>query len=387
VSTAAGPRAETRPALPFAALLAGYFAVSLAESVIAPAFPVIAADLDLGLGAAGLTFAVLAGSIAAGNVAGGYLLWRRGPATGILAGLATTAAGCAATVVTQSFWALLLTQAVIGAGAGLFFPAGITSTARLAGSARSGLSMGFFGVSFSGGLAGAAVLATVFGRADGWRISFAIAAAVGLLTLGLTAVAGVPSGAAPARRLDRRALRSAIGAPVFIASVGTIAQYGTVSFFALFAVDRWDVSPAVAAGIIAVARVVAVPLKVVVGWAVDRWGQGRTLTVLAVLLVTTGLWWTILPGIVLSGWAVVVYVAAMSGLFPIANMFAVRGASDDGRIIGAYRFLQMAVGAISTSAIGAAATVVGLRTVLIALAVLPLSLLVMTVGLAKAGRT
>jgi fucose permease len=128
-------------------------------------------------------------------------------------------------------------------------------------------------------------------------------------------------------------------------------------------------------------------LKVVVGWAVDRWGQGRTLTVLAVLLVTTGLWWTILPGIVLSGWAVVVYVAAMSGLFPIANMFAVRGASDDGRIIGAYRFLQMAVGAISTSAIGAAATVVGLRTVLIALAVLPLSLLVMTVGLAKAGRT
>src|SRR5690606_31725947 len=75
-----GPR-TARPApthsLVFSVACAAYLAVAIGESLLAPLLPIVAEDLDLELSTAGLAVGLLAGSIAVGNVGGGYLLARR----------------------------------------------------------------------------------------------------------------------------------------------------------------------------------------------------------------------------------------------------------------------------------------------------------------------
>ena len=55
----------------FAAVTGGYLATTTAEWVLPSLFPLLAVELDLGTGDAGLMFAVLSGSVAVGGLAGG----------------------------------------------------------------------------------------------------------------------------------------------------------------------------------------------------------------------------------------------------------------------------------------------------------------------------
>ena len=65
----------------FAAVTGGYLATTTAEWILPPLFPLLAVELGLGTGDAGLMFAVLSGSVAVGGLVGGYALVRFGPAS------------------------------------------------------------------------------------------------------------------------------------------------------------------------------------------------------------------------------------------------------------------------------------------------------------------
>jgi DHA1 family purine ribonucleoside efflux pump-like MFS transporter len=351
----------------FAAVTAGYLATTTAEWVLAPLFPLLAVELGLGTGDAGMMFAVLSGSVAVGGLAGGLAIGRLGPRAGVAAALVVVAVGAALSAVSQSEEALLVGQAVLGFGSGAFFAPGLRTAAELAG-ARRGLAIGIFGVAFSGGVALAGLLAAL-GTVWGWRATFAAAAALALAVAVVCAVAGLPI-TLPASSTGRGSFRLAGAvAPVAVGGAAAAMQYGAVSFLPLFAVYAWDVSPGTAALVITVSRLLSVPAKLVSGNAADREGSVRMARRLGVGLAVLGACWTLAPWPAFAIVAAVVFGAFVAALGPVANVLALDAFEGRAQLLGAFRSVQIGFGAATSALIGVGAAVFGLQTALVVVAV------------------
>lgn len=356
----------------FLVVTTAYMGVTLTESVLAPIYPVISDDLGFDVGFAGIAFGVLTAALGVGNLVGGYLLWRHGPRRPVLLALIITTVGSLGMSFVGNAWLLAVSQALMGIGSGMFFPAGISLASTYAGTTRKGLAMGLFGVAFSGGLTVAALVAAAFGNVDQWQYAFWVSAAATGIALVLNTPLAMPGWVEPQRATRLRDSIGSLWIPIFVATVATVLQYGTVAFFALYAVQEWDVSAPAAAAIIAAGRAVSVAAKIGAGWSADRWGTTRTVWVLGLVLVSTGLVWTLARGPSMSVWAVVIFTASVSAVFPIANLLAVTGFGDEGRLLGAFRFVTMIIGAIVALTIGQVADAVGLQPTLAASVLLPL---------------
>lgn len=359
-------------------VVTAYLAVTIAESVLAPLFPALATELGLDLSMAGTGLGLLTGGIAAGNLAGGVLLKTTQFAPIISSSLLVSAVGCVVAATAAGTTPFFMSQVLIGLGAGLFFAPGIQAAARLAGSSRRGLAMGIFGAAFSAGLAVAAFLAAA-GAGYTWRIAFWAAGLVCVTATIPVLVARLPTVAVVTRS---QSLSGVLGLPVLVGAVGSITQYGTVGFLALYAVSAWSFSAAGAALLIAVARVLSVPGKLMVGGAADRFGSAFTLRVVALLLVVTGSIWTLLPPSPVVLVSAVIFGAAVSSLFPIANLMAVEKFGGYGDLLGRYRSVQIAIGAVGTALMGLMAEAVGLRRTLMVSALIPVILLLVRRGAA-----
>ncbi len=358
--------------LGLAAVVASYLTVSVAESILAPLFPTIAEALGLGISSAGLMLGVLTADIALGNLAGGWLL-RALPLRAVaVLSLAVTSAGCALASASGTFRLLLASQAIIGLGVGMFFAPGLKAAGLAGGSNRRGLAMGFFGVAFSAGLAGAAFLASRVGP-NNWREAFVVASwacAGGLVVLLAIKLPDSPEKAGQRGGLGTMRL------PVIVGAVGTVSQYGIVGYLALFAVTSWKFSPAEAALMLAASRVLSAPGKIVVGTVADRLGSGATLRTVVLLLLVTGVGWSLPPASAVTTVAAVIFAAAVSALFPIANLVAFEEFGSQGSMLGTYRSAQIAVGSVAAFLIGILAEGQGLRAVLTVCVLIPAILFV-----------
>jgi predicted MFS family arabinose efflux permease len=367
----------------FALVCLAYLAVTVGEQALSPVLPEVAPELGLDEQDAGLTFGVLAGSIAAANLVGGAVLGRLGMRRLMLLGLVATVAGAVLAASASGLGLLLVAQMLLGAGAGLYFPAGLRAVPVVAGSRRRGMAMGLYGVAFSGGLTVAALLGTL-GAAIDWRWAFwatallAAAAAVATLALRLPP----PDGSPISLRFPARAV---FGLATFIGAVGAVCQYGAIPFLTTFAVAEWKLSAAQAAGLMAIGRVVSILAKVASGASTDRIGPVASARRTGAFLTVTGLAWVLLPG----GWPTYVSAALFAGvvssLFPVANLVAVDRFGAHGPALGAYRPAQIGIGAAAGWAIGWLGAALGLRVTLAVAVATPALLVVVLRGRAPAG--
>jgi DHA1 family purine ribonucleoside efflux pump-like MFS transporter len=369
--------------LGFAAVTGGYLAVTTAEWVVPPLFPVLAPVLGLGTGTAGLVFAVLGVAIATGGLVGGFALVRVGPRVGIVVGLTLVAAGAVVCATADGLEGLLVGEIVLGLGSGTFFAPGVHSAGALAGERRRGIAIGIYGVAFSAGVALAGLLAAL-GDTWGWRVSFlatagiAFAAALALVPFRLAAVRR-QEGARPPFRL-----RAAV-APLAVGGVTAASQYGTVAFLPLYAVHAWGLSPGKAALVITVSRVLSVPAKLLTGNAADREGSLRIARRLGVVLALLGAWWTLAPGPEAAVGGAILFGAVVAALGPVGNVLALDAFAGRGQLLGAFRSAQIGLGAATSAILGAGAAVVGLRPMLVVTSIaIPASLLALRLGSAGA---
>lgn len=353
----------------FMVVNAGYLAVTCGESLLAPVFPIAARELGLDLREAGFAFALLALSIALGNIAGGVLLWRRGPRAGILLGLLLSSGGAATAAVSRGWPLFLGAQVLVGLGSGLFFASGLSAAGDLGGR-RRGLAMGLFGVAFSGGLALAALLVAATGS-NNWRLAFVASAALSGAALASAALASLPPRPARRDRVSWTGVHRELGVPLAVGGMAAASQYGTVSFLATFAVGVWGVAPSSAAALLAVARILSIPGKVSAGHRADRMGGLATAGQIGLVLALLGAWWTLVPGLALAVWAAVAFAAGVSALGPVANVLALEAFADRGIMLGVFRSAQIGLGAITSAALGAASERFGLRPSLAVAAALP----------------
>lgn len=370
----------------FAAVTVGYLATTTSEALLAASFPLIAHELDLGPGFAGLAFGVLAGSIAVGGLVGGFALARLGPRAGLVPGVGLASLGAALSAASGGTALLLAAQVVVGLGSGTFFASGLRSAAVFAGDRRRGRAMGFFGIAFSGGMALAGALAAL-GQVWGWRVSFGVVAALGALVAAALTMVSVPVGRSRAPRPPGRPLLAGFGVPVAVGGVAAASQYGTVAFMTLYAVEEWDVSPATAALLLTGGRLLAVPAKLVSGHASDRAGALRTARVLGVALALLGVCWTVPPGPVFTAWAAVVFIGCVSGMGPLANVLALERLEHRDELLGAFRAAQIGVAAIAAALLGLCAELFGLHVSLaVAATVIPASILLLPAAERRAQR-
>jgi DHA1 family purine ribonucleoside efflux pump-like MFS transporter len=360
--------------LGFAAVTGGYLATTTAESLLAPAYPLIARDLGASAGFAGVAFGVLTSATAVGGLAGGFVLARLGARAGLLPSLALVATGALLSAAAGGRVSLLAAQVVLGLGSGVYFASGIRSAATLAGRRRRGLAIGVFGVAFSAGLGIAGLLAAL-GDVWGWRASFVAAGVIALASL-LTVLpvrVDVPVAARsgnPFRGLHQLRL------PVTVGGVASASQYGTVAFVPLYAVQSWHLSPASAALLIVAARVLSVPAKLLSGNASDGAGALRMARRMAAILTALGACWTLIPVTVAAAAAAVLFATVVSALGPVGNVLALERLEGRPELLGAFRSVQIGLGAAAAALLGLAGSLVGLDVSLVVAAVAVPALLV-----------
>ncbi len=354
----------------FALACGAYLAASVGESLLSPIFPTTAGDLGLDLTLGGVAFGLLTGAIALANIAGGALLPRLGATRVIRLAALLSVGGALLAATARSFPQLAAAQVVLGAGSGLYFPAGIQAVGLLAGPRRKGFAMGMFGVAFSGGLTIAAVLAA-FGAEHGWRLPFVVSAVLSTASaLGTLGLRVPPVAPAPARAR----LGDVLGRPTAVGTIGSICQYGTVSFLTVFAVDEWGLTVAAAASLLAVGRALSIVAKLVTGASADRRGPLASARRTAAVLTAAGVGWSLLPGSPLTYALAAVFIGTVSSLFPIANVLAFERFGQQGGALGLYRSVQIALGAVATLLVGVLGDAVGLRPVLALTTLAPLAL-------------
>jgi len=356
----------------FALVCVAYLAATVGEQLLSPLYPTAAEELGLDLSRAGIAFGVLTASIAASNLAGGALLHHRSAAWVMRLSAAVTLVGAVVAATAGGYGQLLVSQVLLGAGAGLFFPAGLQAVAAFAGPRRKGFAMGIYGVAFSAGLTLAALLGAL-GASAGWRVAFWISA--GLAAAAIVATMLLRTSARPP---NERGVpwRLVLGLPTAVGAVGAVCQYGAIPFLTTFAVLEWGLSSAHAALVLAAGRVVSIAAKLVTGAAADRVGPYKSARRTGLVLVATGLGWVLLPG----SWPVyalaAVFAGTVSSLFPVANLLALDRFGAKGTALGAYRSAQIGIGALAGLLIGVLGDSVGLRPTLAFAVLTPLVLLV-----------
>lgn len=165
-----------------------------------------------------------------------------------------------------------------------------------------------------------------------------------------------------------------LGMPTAVGTVGSVCQYGTVSFLTTFAVDEWGMSVAAAASLPAVGRVLSIVAKLVSGASADRRGPMASARRTGAVLVVSGLGWSLLPAAWPTYALAAIFAGTVSSLFPIANVLALDRFGQQGGALGLYRSVQIGLGALGSFGVGVLADVVGLRPVLTATTLLPLAL-------------
>jgi predicted MFS family arabinose efflux permease len=351
----------------FGLVCLAYLGVTVGEQALSPVMPEVAAEFGVTEGQSGLAFGLLALSIAVANLVGGAFLGRFGARALMLAGLASTTVGAVVAALAEGFPLVVASQVLLGAGAGLYFPAGLQAVPVVAGAGRRGFAMGIYGVAFSAGLTIAALLGAL-GAVSSWRIAFwcaaGLAAAAFVATFALRL--GPPSGAPISLRFPAKAV---LGLPTVIGAVGAICQYGAIPFLTTFAVVEWGLRAGQAAALLAVGRVLSILAKVLSGASSDRRGPIASARTTCLVVGATGIAWVLLP----AGWpayaCAALFAGAVSSFFPVANMVAVDYLGAHGPALGAYRSAQIGIGAAAGWLIGRIGESVGLRpTLLVAVA-------------------
>jgi MFS transporter, YNFM family, putative membrane transport protein len=359
----------------FALVCVAYLGVTVGEQALSPVMPEVAAEFGVTEGQSGVAFGLLALSIAVANLVGGAFLGRFGARALMLAGLASTTAGAVVAALAEGFPLVVAAQVLLGAGAGLYFPAGLQAVPVVSGAGRRGFAMGIYGVAFSAGLTIAALLGAVGAVASSWRIAFWCAAGLAAAAFAATFALrlGPPSGTPVSLRFPAKAV---LGLPTVIGAVGAICQYGAIPFLTTFAVDEWGLRAGQAAALLAVGRVLSILAKVLSGASSDRRGPIASASTTCLIVGATGIAWVLLP----AGWpayaSAALFAGAVSSFFPVANMVAVDYFGAHGPALGAYRSAQIGIGAAAGWLIGRIGEVVGLRPALLVAVATPFLLVV-----------
>lgn len=311
-----------RRRIAFAYLFSVYLLCAMAETLVSPLFPLMRTDLDLVEAQQATLLGVVAGGIAVFNIVGGAAATRRPDRSLVRLAAGALAAGLLMSGFASSFPMLLLGQALVGAGFGLFYPSGLASIARIY-EARRGRAIANYGLAYSFGLAIAAVAAGVGESAWRWVFYVAGGTAVGLVAWAPRWVEAGPDTATHSllAQLRTYAAHRDYRISALSTMTGLAMHFVVIGFAPVLFVDR-GLELGLVSGLLAAGRLGSVPGKIVCGALFDRFGGLWVTRLIMATEVVLGI-----PMLVLRAsagvWLLAPFVAVAASVFPIANALLV----------------------------------------------------------------
>lgn len=360
--------------LAFIHLSGVYFLTAASETLISPLFPLVRRDLHLDVSQQAVLLAALTVSIAICNVVGGALGYRGGDRRVVRLAALLLAGGAILSGISPSYAVLLLGQAILGAGSGLFFASGLATVGRMY-PKRRGRAVANYGLAYSLALATAAFAGNV-GQGH-WRIPF-VAAGIAAAVFGVVTPRHLEAEreqVIPGQMMA--SLRAGLRSPLYRVALLTGVVAGTTNYVIIglsptMFVDRGQTLPFVAT-LMGIGRLAATVGKFGGGRLYDRFGGLLTSMVVMLTLVVVGAAMLLTPaaaGAVL----VIPFVTVAAILFTVSNTLSVSALpSRSSFTIGVYRSVLVGSSAVVSAGVGALVHTVSLQHVILLTLAVPLA--------------
>lgn len=271
-------------------LLPGMVALGLDAYVVAGVLPQLSASLNQPVPAVGQLVTVFTLSYAVLSPIAATLLTGKPMRAVLLTALAVFTFGNALSAVAGSLAFLLLSRVIAGFGAGLYSPMSAATAAALVPPERRGRALALITIGLSSGTVAGVPLGLLLADHVGWRGTFWLVTALGLVAIGGVAVVlpAIPPAAPPSlkARLSVLADRHVL-AIVLVTVFSTLTSLGTYTYVAPI-LGRDDV--VVYLVIWGLGGLIG---NLLTGAVIDRWRDTRTL--MSVLLTVMGVNLALLP--------------------------------------------------------------------------------------------
>lgn len=320
-------------------LMLAYAIAAVAEGLLAPLYGAMQRTFN-DANVLPASFGLLTAGGALGSlIAGRGACASRSPTLPFRVSLVVTGLGCSIVAVAWSSSMVLFGLFVVGAGAGGVHPTSVVLVARAVVTTERGRAIGLMGVAASLGAATAAALVLVTtGR---WQLCFAIvAAAVIAVVVYRPGPQSAPGPEPPPKSRSR-------GRAILVSAVAGAMRYGVVALLPTLAVHRWQFSLSSAAAILVVGQLAAMPTKFIIARASDRRSLVVVSRYVAGIVLVCGAVLMLRPSIQIAGPTMVVLVAVVGSLLPIANLWAVGRGTIAPTTVGLVRAAQLGAGALA----------------------------------------
>lgn len=319
--------------LPIFALFLAAFGIGTAEFVIAGLLPDLSGDLGVSIPTAGLLISAYALGVAIGGPLVTVALARLSRKTALLLLVAVFSAGQVLCALAPDYTLLLAARILVSIGHGAYFGIAAIAATRIVGPDRAGRAVALLltGITVANVLGVPA--GTAIGNALGWRATFWVVGALGLVSLaGIAALVpdapATPRGQSSLMRDIRVLARPAVYMTFLVIVVAMIGQFALFSFIAPFLVEETGV-PLDWVPALLVLNGIGSTIGVLIGGRLADWklmptliGMLLLLTLIYGILAVTG------ANPILAGACILIWAGASFGFGAPAQTRILKAAAD-----------------------------------------------------------
>lgn len=184
IPTAAAPPAAGGSLLPPAFLALGTFAIGTEGFMIAPLLPVMAAEFGMGLSAVAMLVVVFTLVLAVSSPIATVLTGQLRRRDTLLLAMALFTAGNLVAAFSPGFWTLMAARVLMAVAAGLYAPNANALAGAIVGAEKHGRALAIVSGGMTLAIALGLPIGAVVGHSFGWRATFLMVAAMGIVAIG-----------------------------------------------------------------------------------------------------------------------------------------------------------------------------------------------------------